>query len=75
MKNTPLLYGFWDKVDEVVARSGMSKSEITRKMGVHHKTIMPSARCAWMHSRTLAAFCTVTGADANWLLGLKKGET
>ena len=74
MKNAPMLYGFWDKVDEAIARSGMSMGEITRKMGVHRKTIMPSARCAGMHSRTLAAFCMVTGADANWLLGLKKGE-
>lgn len=76
MKNTPLLYGFWDRVDEAVRRSGLSRQEIAKRANIHRKTLMEhNDRAAGMHSRTLAAFCMVTGADANWLLGLKKGET
>lgn len=70
MKNEPLLRDFWERIDIAIDASGKSKSRIAREMNVNRKSLM--CRDNGMHSRTLAAFCAVTGADANWLLGLRR---
>ena len=74
MKKRGYVEGFWDRVDVVCARSGMSKQEITMRMGVNRKLLYGSDR-ANISSLYLARFCAVTGADANWMLGLKGSES
>lgn len=67
MKNTTLLYGFWDRVDQAVKLSGMTQSEIARK-GRFDRKALCSHSGSGRHTRTLAAFCTVTDVSADWLL-------
>ena len=74
MKKRGYVEGFWDRVNVVCARSGMSKQEITMRMGVNRKLLYGSDR-ANISSLYLARFCAVTGADANWMLGLKGSES
>ena len=66
--------GFWDRVEIAIADSGMSKKEISDKMGVERKSLYPNhspsgSDRSW-HSGRLAAFCKITGVSADWLLGL-----
>lgn len=76
MKKRILIEGFWDRVDSVCYKSGLSKSEIAMRIGCDRKTLMQSQmNCAMMNSGYLAKFCAVTGTSADYLLGLKKEET
>lgn len=71
MKNVPLIRDFWERVDEAVTTSGKSKTQIAREAGFDRKALSRS-NGSGMHSRVIAAFCAVTGADANYLLGLRR---
>ena len=71
--------GFWDRVEEAIQDSGMTKPQIARLMGVNRKALIPSKSSngtdrSW-HSGRLASFCKITGVSADWLLGIsrKKG--
>lgn len=71
--------GFWDRVEQAVADSGMSKLKIAQEMGVERKALYatPSAKGetrSW-HSGRVAEFCRVTGVSADWLLGLSPIKT
>lgn len=68
MRSKYYIYGFWDKVDTVCIKSGLTKKEIARRMGRDRRILY--ARDGGMDAMTLARFCAVTGADANWLLGI-----
>ena len=68
-KRKTLIYGFWDRVNEVIAEDGRSKNEIARRMGCDRKTLYPSG--ATMNPLYLARFCFVTGVSADYLFGLK----
>lgn len=72
MKKKGYVEGFWDRVNVVCARSGMSKQEITRRMGVDRKLLYGTDR-ANISALNLAKFCAITGTDANWMLGLTRG--
>ena len=66
--------GFWDRIEEAVKDSGMSKAQIAEKMGVERKALYASKSAkgdtrSW-HSGRLASFCKITGVSADWLLGL-----
>lgn len=62
--------GFWDRVNEAIESSGMSKSQIADKMGVERKSLYAKGdNCSW-HSGRLASFCKIVGVSADWLLGL-----
>ena len=66
--------GFWERVDEAIADSGMSKNQIAEKMGVERKSLYPKQAAngdnrSW-HSGRLASFCKITGVSADWLLGI-----
>lgn len=73
MKHGIYIDGFFERMDEAVEESGMSKMEISRRMkasptclsNMKTRRIMPS-------SGLLAKFCGVTGASADYLLGLKR---
>lgn len=75
MKRRILIEGFWDRVDSVCYKSGLSKLEIARRIGCDRKTLMQSRmNGAMMNSGYLAKFCAVTGASADYLLGLREGS-
>lgn len=72
MNNTILINGFWDRVDKTIQQSGMTQNEISRRMGYPEKYITEAKRHWNMpNSGALAKFCGVTGASADFLLGLK----
>lgn len=76
MKKGILIEGFWDRVDSVCYKSGLSKTEIARRIGCNRKALMQNQmNGAMMNSGYLAKFCAVTGASADYLLGLKKEAT
>lgn len=66
--------GFWDRVEEAVTQSGMTKAQIAEKMGVNKKALYfkssTSGKDSSWHSGRLSSFCKVTGVSADWLLGL-----
>ena len=68
------LQGFWDRIEEAVGRSGLTKAEITRRMHVERKVLWRGPDERDMNCLYVARFCAVTGTDANWLLGLKGSE-
>ena len=74
MKRIGHIEGFWERVEIAVGRSGMSKIEITNRMGVNRKFLYGTDR-ENISSLHLAKFCAVTNTDANWLLGLKGEAT
>ena len=68
--------GFWDRVEEAVESSGMTKVQIAQKMGVERKALYSTNSSngsdrSW-HSGRLASFCKITGVSADWLLGLSR---
>jgi transcriptional regulator with XRE-family HTH domain len=65
-----LIFGFWDRFDEACKQSGMTKAEISRRMGVDRKTLYNPHDSRSMNSGYLAKFCGVTGVSADYLLGL-----
>lgn len=65
------LQGFWDRIEEAVIRSGLTKAEITRRMRVERKVLYRGIDDRDMNCLYVARFCVVTGTNANWLLGLK----
>ena len=74
MRRAYIIMGFWDRIEAVCLKADISKNEIARRMGVHRHTIY-RREGQGMDALTLARFCAVTGADANYLLGLsRKGE-
>lgn len=76
MRAKNYIYGFWDRVNTVCIKSGLTKTEIARRMGRNRKICY--ARDGGMDAMTLGRFCVITGADANWLLGIggkKDGKT
>jgi hypothetical protein len=70
MKHKGCIMGFWDRLDESIIRTGLSKAAIARRMGVDRKTLYRSS-AENMGALYVAKFCAVTKTDANWLLGLK----
>lgn len=63
--------GFDERIEETIIRSGMSRAEITKKMGASRKLLMPNNILGHQLSALyIARFCAVTKTDANWLLGL-----
>ena len=65
-----LIYGFWDRLNESVKDSGLTKKEIAERMGVDRKVLYPSGYT--MSGINVAKFCVTTKTDANWLLGIKR---
>ena len=71
--------GFWDRVEEAIESSKLSKNEIARQMGVNRKALYPSAsdngtNRSW-HSGRLASFCKITGVSSDWLLGISENKS
>ena len=63
-----LIFGFWDRMDEIILEDGRSKNEIARLMRVNRKNLYRSDYT--MNPLYLAKFCFITGASADYLLGL-----
>ena len=72
MKRITLIPGFWERVDEACSRSGMTKAEIARRMGKDRHALCDTHHANGMTTSTLLRFCRVTGASADWLLGLEE---
>ena len=73
MKRKSHIKGFWDRFDDAVYRSGLSKYEIARRIGCNRKTLYRTENQN-MNALYVAKFCAITKTDANWLLGLKENE-
>ena len=76
MNSNFFIDGFWKRVEQACAESGMTKKEIAERMGVERKTVYNKAsrdgyHGNW-HSGRLKKFCEVTGVSADWILGLSK---
>lgn len=61
--------GLWERVEQVCFETGMTKREICKRMGFDRKALYDSSGFSTLK---LARFCAVTGADANWLLGVTR---
>lgn len=70
--------GFWDRVDQAIEESGMTKVELAKKMGIERKALYRptdgSDDRSW-HSGRVATFCKITGVSADWLLGLSNRKS
>lgn len=64
---------FWDRVEMAIGRSGKTKCQIAREAGIHRGTLgVRPQKEQIMSVNTIRSFCKVTGASADWLLGLKE---
>lgn len=72
MKSSIYIAGYKERLNQACLDSGLNKSEIARRAGFNRKTLCPTEH-VMMGSGYLAKFCAVTGTDANWLLGIKRG--
>ena len=65
--------GFRDRLFEVCDYTGLSKTQLAKLCGFDRKTFYDDYQKfnSQMNSGYLARFCAVTGASADWLLGLK----
>ena len=70
MNVRPYIYGFWDRLNETVKESGMSKREIAEKIGCDRKAL--SDYGSTLSPLYIARFCVVTGVSADYLLGIKE---
>lgn len=73
MRKIKGLMGFWDRVEDTCIKSGLTKAEITKRMGVDRKVLYRGNDDRDMNCLYVARFCAVTKTDANWLLGLTRG--
>lgn len=65
--------GFWERLEEAVRLSGLTKTEIARRIGCDRKSLYELAgRHRMLQSGYMAKFCVVTKISSDWLLGLKK---
>ena len=69
MNRKNYINGFFERVDQVCFESGLTRSEICKRMGYDRKALYESSGFSTLK---LARFCAVTGTDANWLLGLSR---
>lgn len=72
-KRRQYIQGFYERVDDICIKSGKQKNIIAELMGYDRKACYPSMNGWGAHK--IARFCEVTGADANYLLGLKEGKS
>lgn len=68
-----MVEGFWDRVDEAVKKSGLTRAEIARRGNFTRDVFYESTKM--FSSGTLASFCSVTHVSADWLLGVKREMT
>lgn len=65
--------GFWERLEEAVRESGLTKTEIARRIGCDRKSLYELSGAHRMpHAGYMAKFCAVTKVSADWLLGLKR---
>ncbi len=74
MKRITLIHGFWERVDIACHNAGLTKAEAARRMGKDRHALCNTHHSDGMSTSTLLRFCRVTGASADWLLGLKEGD-
>ena len=67
MNRSARVEGLQERVDQVCFESGLTKPQLCKQMGFDRKSLYDSSGFSVLK---LARFCAVTGADANWLLGL-----
>lgn len=73
MEKGIMIEGFWDRLEDAIGESGMTKSEIARRVGCDRKTLYENFETHRMlHSGYLARICAVTKVSAAWLLGLRR---
>jgi len=72
MKNFAFIEDFWKRADEAIYNSGLTKQEISRKMGCDRKTLYTTCNC--MSGPNIAKFCEAVNVSADWLLGLTNGK-
>ena len=62
------------RVMNAIIKTGMTTSEVAKKMNCKRGTVYGGDR-HMMNAYTLIKFCMVTGASADYILGLTKDET
>ena len=63
--------GFWERVDEVIYDSGLSKAEIARRCGFSRNILADENAGRMMSVGVLTSFCSVMHVSADYILGLK----
>lgn len=65
-----LVRGFNDKVEIVVYNTGLSKKKLAEMCGFDRKLLCRDGEGTNLSAINIKRFCQVTGASADWLLGL-----
>lgn len=66
------LEGFWERINQAVLDSGLSKSEVARRSGISRGIFYGESDNRMFSAGSLARFCSVTHVSADWILGLKE---
>lgn len=62
--------GFWNRINDVILKSGLSKSEIARRCGFSRNVLASSNLNQMMSAGILAKFCKGMNISADYILGL-----
>lgn len=64
------VYGLWDRIDEVISESGLSKSEVARRCGFSRNVLASESLNQMPSAGILAKFCSTMEVSADYILGL-----
>jgi hypothetical protein len=64
--------GMWDRIDEVILDSGLTKSEIARRCGFSRNILADRSAGRMLSLGALASFCSTMNVSADYILGIKR---
>ena len=67
--------GMWERIDEVIADSGLSKIEISKRCGFERRTLSGETENRMLSIGALKSFCQTMNVSADYILGIKKEKT
>ena len=66
------IIGMWERIDEVIYESGLTKAEVARRCHFSRNILADESSNRMMSAWTLASFCTNMHVSADYILGLKE---
>ena len=75
MSGHKVIDGVWDRIELVIADSGMTKEAVAKRCGINRRTLIETNRGRMPSLGTLASFCGAMGVSADYILGLPCNDT
>lgn len=66
--------GMWDRIDDVIYESGLSKAEVARRCHFSRNILADAGANRMMSAWSLMSFCSTMNVSADYILGLRKDK-